>query len=304
MDHQHASSSGAHRNRLAIVFGLTLAYLIAEVVGAYLTNSLALLADAAHMATDVGGIGLALFAIWFAERPAHSAKSYGYYRVEVLAALINGALLLAVGFYVVWEAWKRLSEPPEVGGGGMIVIAGLGLVVNLVGIVLLRKGASESLNVQGAFLEVVADALGSVAVIVAGVIIWQTGWWYADPLFSVGIGLFVIPRTLRLMGKAVNVLLEGSPDGLDVASVQSAIGEIADVEQVHDLHVWSISSGIISLSAHVRIDTDSDSDAVLDQVTFVLAERFDIHHTTIQIERATRRERLYHQKSMAGEELA
>ena len=149
LGHQHASGSGAHRSRLAIVFGLTLAYLIAEIVGAYLTNSLALLADAAHMATDCGGIGLALFAIWFAERPAHPGKSYGYYRVEVLAALINGAVLLAVGFYVVWEAWKRFSEPPEVGGGGMILIAGLGLAVNLVGIVLLRKGAGRESQCSG-----------------------------------------------------------------------------------------------------------------------------------------------------------
>ena len=155
----------------------------------------------------------------------------------------------------------------------------------------------ESLNVQGAFLEVIADALGSVAVIVAGLIIWQTGWWYADPLFSIAIGLFVIPRTVRLMGKAVNVLLEGSPDGLDVAAVELAIGEVADVEQVHDLHVWSISSGIISLSAHVRIDEDSDSDAVLDRITSVLGERFGIQHTTIQIERAPRREHPYHDTS-------
>lgn len=300
MEHQHAGAGAQHRSRLAIVFILTAVYLVAEVVGAIVTGSLALLADAAHMATDVAGLGLALFAIWFAERPAHSGKSYGYYRVEILAALVNGAVLLAVGGYVLYEAWQRFQDPPEVSGGAMIVVASVGLLVNLVGMALLRRGAGESLNVQGAFLEVVADALGSVAVVVAGIVLWTTGWWYADPLFSVGIGLFVIPRTLHLMSKAVNILMEGAPAGMDLDAVESALRSTRGVTEVHDLHVWSITSGIVALSAHARISPDTNGDAVLDQMAQVLADQFDIHHTTIQIEQSSRSEVLYHAPNQAA----
>lgn len=294
MGHDHQTPGAAHRGRLAIVFGLTLAYLIAEVIGAIWTNSLALLADAAHMLTDVAGLGLALFALWFASRPASSRKTYGYYRIEILAALLNGAILLAVSAYVVYEAFHRLQEPADVAGGPMIIVATMGLIVNLVGIVLLRAGAEESLNVQGAFLEVVADMLGSVGVIIAGILIWVAGWNRADPIFSIVIGLFIIPRTLRLMSKAVNVLMEGTPDGIDLRSVEQAILSIPGVASIHDLHLWSITSGLLSLSAHVELRPDQDDQLVLDQVSGVLAEQFDIHHTTIQIERQVRQERLYH----------
>lgn len=296
MDHAHTSSGSKHRGRLALVFGLTLLYLIAELIGAYITDSLALLADAAHMATDVAGLGLALFAIWFAERPAHPGKSYGYYRIEILAALVNGSVLLAVGGYILVEAWDRFQNPPDVSGGTMIVIASIGLAVNLIGMQLLRAGAEESLNVQGAFLEVVADMLGSVGVVVAGLIMWTTGWWYADPLFSVFIGLFVIPRTLRLMSRAVNILLEGSPEGIDMPALEASLESVPDVQDIHDLHVWSITSGIVSLSCHAQIEEGTDGDAVLDRLAFILADRFDIHHTTIQIEQARRDEAFYHSR--------
>lgn len=301
MGHQHAGTGEAHRSRLGIVFGLTALYLVAEVIGALWTNSLALLADAAHMLTDVAGLGLALFAIWFAARPAHPGKSYGYYRIEILAALLNGAVLLAVGGYILYEAWGRLREPPEVSGGVMMAIAGIGLIVNLTGVVLLRGGAEESLNVQGAFLEVVADLLGSLGVVIAGLIIWITGWGYADPLFSIGIGLFVIPRTVRLMSKAVHVLMEGAPHDLDIGEVEATMNAVSGVRSVHDLHVWSVTSGLASLSAHVHIEQTADGDAVLDRITRQLENRFDIHHCTIQIERKTREEELYHQRKEPNE---
>lgn len=294
MDHDHASAGARHRGRLKLVFGLTSLYMIAEFGGAFVTNSLALLADAAHMLTDVGGLGLALFAIWFAARPATPAKSYGYYRTEILAALLNGAILFAIGGYILYEAWGRFQEPPEVASGAMIGVAAIGLVINLIGVFLLRGGAGESLNVQGAFLEVVADLLGSLGVIIAGIIMLTTGWWYADPIFSVGIGLFILPRTYRLMSGAVNILMEGAPAGLDVPAVEAALEADADVQAVHDLHVWSITSGITALSAHVRLSATADGDRVLARLNAVLADRFDIHHTTIQIERAARAEAICH----------
>lgn len=294
MAHSHASGGAKHRGRLALVFGLTTTYMVAEFIGALITNSLALLADAAHMLTDVAGLALALFAIWFGARPASPAKSFGYFRVEILAALLNGTVLLGIGVYILYEAWSRFREPPEVSGGSMIVVASIGLVINLVGMALLRGGSQESLNVQGAFLEVVADMLGSVGVIAAGLVIWTTGWWYADPIFSVGIGLFVIPRTLRLMSKAVDVLLEGAPEGMDIPGVEAALRSVPGVTDVHELHVWSITSGIASLSAHVRVAPETDSDGLLDSIERRMADRFDIHHTTVQIERSPRAEASYH----------
>lgn len=301
MGHDHASSGAQHRGRLKIVFGLTALYMLAEFIGAFVTNSLALLADAAHMLTDVGGLGLALFAIWFAARPATPAKSYGYYRAEILAALLNGAVLFAIGGYILYEAWGRFQEPPEVSSGIMIGVAAIGLVVNIIGAILLRGGAGESLNVQGAFLEVVSDLLGSIGVIAAGVIMLMTGWWYADPIFSVGIGLFIIPRTYRLMSGAIHILMEGAPVGLDVSAVEAAILADPEVRDIHDLHVWSITSGITALSAHVRVRPVLDEDQVLKRLSTVLGERFDIHHTTIQLERAPQEEGIYHNTVPADE---
>lgn len=294
MGHDHVSAGAQHRGRLKVVFGLTALYTLAEFVGALVTNSLALLADAAHMLTDVGGLGLALFAIWFATRPATPTKSYGYYRTEILAALLNGAVLFAIGGYILFEAWGRFQEPPEVSSGLMIGIATIGLVINVVGVILLRGGAGASLNVQGAFLEVVSDLLGSVGVIVAGIIMLTTGWWYADPIFSVGIGLFIIPRTYRLMSGAIHILMEGAPVGLDLAAVETAIAADADVEAIHDLHVWSITSGLTTLSAHVRVAREADGDAVLERLDARLAKEFDLHHTTIQLERSPLPETTYH----------
>ena len=285
--HTELSATAQYRRALKITFALTFVYFCVEVVGGVLTNSLALLADAGHMLTDVGGLGLALFAAWMSAKPATPTKTYGYYRVEILAALINAVVLFLIAFYILFEAYRRFQEPPEVASLPMLAVAVVGLGVNLVGIWLLRQGSQESLNVQGAFLEVVSDALGSVGVIVAGVIMLTTGWYYADPLFSVLIGMFILPRTWRLLTQAVNVLLEGAPAHINVAAVKEAMLQVDGVAAVHDLHVWTITSGIDALSAHVVLADDADpqdASRVLEALATRLREEFGIEHTTIQIE--------------------
>src|SRR5581483_4870310 len=273
---------------------LTLTYFIVEVVGGILTNSLALLADAAHMLTDVAGLGLALFATWMSQKPATQAKTYGYYRVEILAALVNAVVLFFISFYILFEAYERFKAPAEVASLPMILIAVVGLGVNLIGLWVLHHGAKESLNVQGAFLEVISDALGSIGVIVAGLIMLKTGWYYADPIFSVLIGLFILPRTGKLLMQAVNVLLEGTPSHINVAAVEQLMLEVDGVEKVHDLHVWTITSGIEALSTHIVLADNcdpKDGDRVLEQLSALLKDKFGIDHTTIQIEKCSRHEK-------------
>jgi cobalt-zinc-cadmium efflux system protein len=291
---ENLSATAQNRRALLITFALTFGYFIVEVVGGFITNSLALLADAAHMLTDVGGLALALFATWIAQKPATLAKTYGYYRVEILAALVNAVVLFLISFYILFEAYWRFKEPPEVASLPMILIAVIGLGVNLAGMWILREGARESLNVQGAFLEVVSDALGSVGVIVAGIIMLATGWYYADPIFSVLIGVFILPRTWRLLKQAVNVLLEGTPAHINLAEVEETMLEVDGVEKVHDLHVWTITSGIEALSTHVVLADNCDprdSDQVLERLAALLKERFGIDHSTIQIEKSSRHEK-------------
>lgn len=284
------SGTARHRRFLWVTFSLTLTYFFVEVVGGILTNSLALLADAAHMLTDVVGLGLALFAAWLSAKAATAARTYGYYRAEILAALTNAVLLVLVSFYILYEAYRRFQEPPEVSSGPMLAVATVGLIVNVIGIVLLRRGAQESLNVQGAFLEVISDLLSSVGVIVAGGIMWLTGWYYADPLFSVVIGLFILPRTWHLLTQAVNILLEATPSRINLAEVERAILTLDGVASIHDLHVWTITSGIDAVSAHVvlaeGVPAESASD-VLAKVIVILKDKFNLEHSTIQIEQAT-----------------
>lgn len=284
------SAGAQHRRALMLTFGLTFTYFIVEVVGGLLTNSLALLADAAHMLTDVGGLGLALFAIWITQRPASPAKTYGYYRVEILAALANALILFWVSFYILYEAYRRFREPPEVNSLPMMIVAVVGLAVNLIGIYNLRRGSKDSLNVQGAFLEVVSDTLGSVGVIVAGLIMYFTGWYYADPIFSVLIGLFILPRTWGLMTQAVNVLLEGTPAHINLKAVEDVMRSISGVAAVHDLHVWTITSGMDALSAHIVLEDGVSLQAgqkILEMLNAQLKERFGLEHTTIQMEYAS-----------------
>ncbi len=288
------SAAGQNRGALRITFALTLTYFIVEVVGGILTNSLALLADAAHMLTDVAGLGLALFATWMSQKPATQAKTYGYYRVEILAALVNAVVLFFISFYILFEAYERFKAPAEVASLPMILIAVVGLGVNLIGLWVLHHGAKESLNVQGAFLEVISDALGSIGVIVAGLIMLKTGWYYADPIFSVLIGLFILPRTGKLLMQAVNVLLEGTPSHINVAAVEQLMLEVDGVEKVHDLHVWTITSGIEALSTHIVLADNcdpKDGDRVLEQLSALLKDKFGIDHTTIQIEKCSRHEK-------------
>lgn len=281
----HASSAaGQYGRRLKMTLALTATYMAAEIVGGLLTGSLALLADAAHMATDVGGLAFALFAIWIGQRPADSRKTFGYYRAEILAALANGALLFAVAFYILYEAWERFREPVEVASGAMLAVAGVGLAVNLVGMYLLKAGANESLNVKGAYLEVMGDLLGSVGVLVAAGLIWMTGWNWIDPLFSVVIGLFILPRTWRLLREAVDVLLEGTPREIDLGDVERTLVGQAGVVGAHDLHAWSLTSGKHLVTAHIQVATGVDRDRVLQDLKAVLREKFGFEHATLEIE--------------------
>lgn len=281
------SASARNRRALWITFALTFSYLVVEVLAGLLTNSLALLADAGHMLTDVGGLGLALFASWISQRPATPQKTYGYYRAEILAALANALVLFGISGYILYEAYRRFQDPPEVASLPMAAVATVGLVVNLIGWRILRAGAEESLNLRGALLEVMSDAVSSIGVILAGAIIWLTGWRYADPLASGLIGVFILPRTWRLLGQALNVLLEATPAHISLAALEQAMLEVDGVARVHDLHVWTITSGVDALSAHLVLRPGiaaAGSSAILTALAERLKQRFGITHSTIQVE--------------------
>jgi cobalt-zinc-cadmium efflux system protein len=290
---QIRSATASHRRALVLTFGLTLGYALVEAAAGYWTNSLALLADAGHMITDVAGLALALFASWVAQRPATREKTYGYYRVEILAALLNGVLLFGMAFFILYEAYRRFFEPPEVQSGIMLAVAVVGLGVNLLGVLTLRGGASESLNVKGAFLEVLSDTLGSIGTIIAALIMLATGWYYADALFSVLIGLFILPRTWGVLRQAVNVLLEACPTHISLPAVERALRNVPNVAGVHDLHVWTITSGMEALSAHVVLGCDCSAEAgyqLVDTLHELARREFGIAHTTIQLERVDRQQ--------------
>lgn len=278
------TATGRYKSRLAWALGLTVAYMAAEVAGALLTGSLALLADAAHMLTDAGGLALALIAIRFAERPATPQRTYGYVRAEVLSALANAVVLLLLTVYILFEAYERFLTPPEVLGGPMLVVAALGLVVNLISMRLLSAGASDSLNVKGAYFEVLSDMLGSLGVIVAALVVMLTGWTLADPIVGAAIGLFIVPRTWALLKQAVHVLMEGTPAHVDVTLLEQRLLGIPGVTAVHDLHVWTITSGLDAMSCHLVVDDLADARAVLVAAAAALDDEFGIEHTTIQIE--------------------
>lgn len=281
--HQHDRRAGSRR-RLTWTLALAAGYTVAEIVGGLLTNSLALLADAGHMLSDVAALGLSLFAIWVAARPPTPRRTYGYYRAEILAAMANGATLIAVSVLIFVEAYHRLRQPPEVMGPAMLAVAVGGLAVNLTGLWLLHGGRRESLNVHGAWLHVLADALGSVGAITAAGLIWAFGWAWADPVASVLIGMLVIYSSWRLLAESVSVLMEGAPRGIDVDEVRRAMREVPGVLAVHDLHVWSITTGLDCLSAHVVASEPHSHAALLKTLRDTLHERFGIDHLTIQIE--------------------
>ena len=286
--HGH-SAAGASRGRLLVVLALVVGYMVVEVVGSLLTNSLALLADAGHMLTDAVGVTMALLAIHFASRPATATKSYGYYRLEILAAIGNAILLLGVSAFILYEALQRFGAPPEVRSVPMLAIACVGLVVNLVSIRLLSPGARMSLNVRGAYLEVLGDLLGSLAVLVAGVVILIAEWTPADAIASVVIALLILPRTWSLLREAIDVLLQATPKGVDLDEVRVHLLEAEGVVDAHDLHAWAMTSGMNVVSAHVIIEPDADPARVLDEICACLSDDFDMEHSTIQLETIDRR---------------
>lgn len=297
-DHGHShggppptgTAGAAYRNRLRIALGITLSVMVIEIIGGVVADSLALIADAAHMATDAVGLAMALLAIHFANRPPTGNRTFGFARAEILAALANCLLLLGVGGYVLYEAIQRFLEPAETKGGLTIAFAVVGLVANMISLSLLARGQKDSLNVRGAYLEVVADALGSVTVIVAAGIILATGWQYADPIASIVIGLMIVPRTVKLLRETLDVLLEAAPKGVDMAEVRAHILALPGVEDVHDLHAWTITSGMPVLSAHVVVDQGAlDSvghEKMLHDLQGCLGSHFDVEHCTFQLEPA------------------
>jgi len=291
---QTVSAASKHKKNLLIVLSFSGAYLIAEVIGGILTNSLALLADAAHMLTDVVGLLLAFIAIKIGERKADSKKTFGYYRTEILAAVINAVVLLGISVYVLFEAYQRFKSPPEVQSKSMLIVAGIGLLVNIAGMLILRKDSEASLNMKGAYFEVLSDMLTSVGVMIAGVIMLTTNWYYADPLISAAIGLLIFPRTWRLLKEAVNVLLESTPKDVDIDLLRKSLEQIPGVKSVHDLHVWSLTSGVNAMSSHIVKDDTITQNQLLEKLTEETTSRFTISHTTFQIEEESYQEDVTH----------
>lgn len=282
--HDHALPSSTNERNLRWALGLTFTFLMAEVVGGVITGSLALISDATHMFTDAAALAIALAAIRIARRPANARLTFGYHRFEILAAAFNALMLFAVALYILYEAWQRFGTPQDVQSGPMLVIATLGLVINLVSMRLLNAGKDASLNVKGAYLEVWSDLLGSLGVIVGALVIRFTGWTWIDSVIAVAIGLWVLPRTWVLLRSTVNILLEGIPEGMNLSEIDLALRAVPGVVDVHDLHVWSLTSNRPSLSAHIVHDPSmSEPASLLSALHRVLAER-DIHHSTLQCE--------------------
>ncbi len=289
--HSHGvTATGRHRRPLVTVLALTSLVAVAEVIGAVITGSLVLFADAAHMAADAAGLGLSLLAVFFAARPPTQRRTFGYARAEILAAMANAVLLLAMTGFIIFEAIERLASPSAVNSGLLIVFGVIALTANVVSLTLLRQGRAESLNVRGAFLEVASDALGAAAVIVTGVVIATTGFTRADPIASLVVGLLILPRTWRLLRETVDVLLEASPRGMDLSEVRRHMTMLNGVRDVHELHAWTITSGLPVLSAHVVVDPavfdDGRCARMLDRLQDCLRGHFDVEHSTFQLEPA------------------
>ena len=291
-DHAHgpslASAGSRHVRPLMISFALIGGFFLVEAVAGFVTGSLALLSDAGHMLTDVIGLGMALAAIQlasrFEQRGESTSHTFGVYRLEILAAFVNALLLFAVALWVLIEAVRRLFDEPEVLGVPMLVVASLGLIVNLIAFALLREGAKESLNVEGAYLEVLADTVGSVGVIIAAILLELFGWGWADPVVAALIGLWILPRTWHLGRKAVRILLQAAPDHVDLAVLASDLAGIDGVVDVHDLHVWTLTSDMDAASAHLVARTDADHHTILDRARELLTDRYHVAHGTFQIE--------------------
>lgn len=287
--HQHGGAalrSGArHQRPLAIAFVLIASFAAVQLVTAIVTGSLALLSDSGHMATDVVGLGMSLAAIRLATRGSRrSTATFGLYRLEILAALANSALLFGVAIFVLVEAALRLSDPPEIASGPVLVVGTLGLIVNVVAFMLLRQGATESINIEGAYIEVMADTLGSMGVILSAGIMWVTGWNWVDPVIGAAIGIFILPRAWRLGRGALRILLQQSPDRVDLGAIAADLGAISGVVDVHDLHVWTLTSEMEVLTAHLMTGVGVDGHAVLDRAREILHDRHGLDHATLQVE--------------------
>jgi cobalt-zinc-cadmium efflux system protein len=283
--HEHPHEKrGESRRALTVVLAMTAGFTVAEVVGGLLTGSLALLADAGHMISDNFSLGLALFAVWLAGRPETPEKSFGYKRAEILAALVNGVTLVVISIWIFIEAYSRLREPPEILGGPMLAIAALGLLVNAAGAIVLSRSGGENLNTQGAMRHVVADALGSIGVIVAALVIILTGWRYADPLVSVVIGVLILASSWSLLRDSTNILLEATPRDISAEEVGRKMAGAQGVAEVHDLHIWTITSGFPALSAHVLVGQNEDCHARRRELEDLLAREYGISHTTLQVD--------------------
>ncbi|MGH2584070.1 MAG: cation diffusion facilitator family transporter [Dehalococcoidia bacterium] len=285
-EHNHAIEHRTSGNRRALMLALaiTATFLVVEAIGGWLTGSLALIADAGHMLTDVAALALSLFAMYMASRPATHARTYGYQRMEILAAAVNGVALVAISAFIIWEAIGRFEEPEAVKSGPMLLVATAGLVANLVSMRLLARGRGESLNVRGAYLHVLGDLLGSIGAIAAALVILTTGWTQADPLISVVISVLIVISAWRLLRESVDVLMESTPPGVDVGEIETGLTSIPGVQCVHDMHVWTVTSGFVALSGHLSIFDPSDYNQVMVAAQNLLRERFGIDHATLQLE--------------------
>lgn len=283
--HSHGQARAGHEKKLWIALALTTSFMISEVIGAFITGSLALLSDAAHMLTDSTALAISLVAIQIAKRAADKKRTFGYARFEILAAAFNAILLFMVAVYILYEAYQRFKTPIEIESIGMLIVAVIGLVVNLVSMRLLMSASDESLNVKGAYLEVWSDMLGSIGVIGAALIIRFTGWTWVDAIVAAAIGLWVLPRTWILLKESMNILLQGVPEGTDIAEVELRIRAVEGVEDIHDLHIWALTSGKNVMSAHLVVQRFSRTEQeILAEVTHLMSEAFHISHTTLQLE--------------------
>lgn len=285
--HGHSHSHDHHatgKKRLGFVLGLTALFMFVELVGGLVSNSLALIADAAHMLTDVGAIGLSLFVLWFSRRPAQPQKTYGYLRLEILAALVNGVALVVISIAIFWQAYQRLLSPQAVEGGLMLGVATAGLLVNIAAAWILHGSAEHNLNLRGAYLHVIGDLVGSIGAILAAVIILLTGFTIADPIISMVVGVLILAGSWKLVRESVDILLEAVPAHIDLVAVRAAIDEIQGVDDVHDLHVWTVTSGYLAMSGHAVVQNSEQNQRVLFEIHRCMRENFGIDHVTVQLE--------------------
>jgi len=283
---QHRADVAARSTQRDLIFALILTFIVmvAEAVGGFLSNSLALLADAGHMLSDTAALGLSLFAVWFSQRPATPERTYGYFRGEILAALVNGATLIMISLWIVYEAYRRVFAPPEVKSGLMLCIAAVGLVANISCVWVLHRSQAGNLNVRAAFLHVVGDVLGSVGALIAGLLMWNFKWYLADPIFSVLVSVLILYSSWHLVKEAVEVLLEGTPSHINITMMRQELATIPGVQSIHDLHVWTLTSGVHMMSCHAVIAKDENPTRILQELSRLTQNKFRISHTTIQVE--------------------